>query len=497
MTSSTLRILGIAALAFSEQVAVSQTINGVEVRGGTATVVAGKTPSVQITDPDGKVLASIPIENNPGKFVYSEPTDTLYIVNSSKKRNTISALNLSTKHVDRRITVGAGTIVELLMSPDRRRLYCYTAASVNLNSPLSNGFSLLPRYFKPPYAPSVSVIDTSSNELISTKSWLDSFTSRVPAKRNTFTVAASLLLGTDQGSVAIVSSAFSLRRQKLIFEELDIFTDKGSQPASTLQLKAKAKAWLLSKDESVVFAAFNGGKNAPGSLAVIDMPKGILVERALTDNPRGLFRLGSQLNPWILGDQEMRSFSETGELGDMRIALGKTMAREPTGESEGGSALLDGYPGETISVGKEHAAIMISNQNGSSRHKVALIDLNKRQIAGIVPTMSRAEIAGIRTGRYLSAFGLSLATGGNLSFAPNMSIRNESLAARPDGRNLYVLDVEGHEVTVVDVATTTVVNRLKVNSSVIRIHVSQDGKHLICLGRKTQQIDLGSNKLEE
>jgi hypothetical protein len=59
-----------------------------------------------------------------------------------------------------------------------------------------------------------------------------------------------------------------------------------------------------------------------------------------------------------------------------------------------------------------------------------------------------------------------------------------------------VLDAESHEVTVVDVQTATVVRRISVNNSVTKVQVSSDGKHLICFGKKTQQINLESNNLE-
>jgi hypothetical protein len=111
--------------------------------------------------------------------------------------------------------------------------------------------------------------------------------------------------------------------------------------------------------------------------------------------------------------------------------------------------------------------------------------------------MSSAEIAGIRTGRFLGALALSLATGGSVIFTPNWNIENEALAAKSDGSYLYALDLEGHEVTVFSVANATVVKRLKVHTDITRITVAEDGKHLICFGRKTQQIDLQKNEIED
>ena len=339
------------------------------------------------------------------------------------------------------------------------------------------------------------MIDTASNEVLSTKTWLEGIPSRQPGMPKRFGVgfSARMVAGTGEGALAVVSSDF---RSKIIFRELEIFTNQASQPAFTIRLTEQVNDWMLSKDETLLFAAFGGEKGIPGSLGVIDMAKGTITHQSMNGTPFRLVRLGPELDPWVLGSEEMRSITERGELGDRRISLSKqATAAEAEDSNEGEPAFLNGYPGEALSVGGDHAAILISNRNGSSRHRMALIDLKKLQIDGIIPTMSGGEIAGKRTKRYFAAFGLSMATGGSLIFIPNMTMRNEALAAAPDGHKLYALDVEGHEVTVVDVDTAAVVTRLKVNNSILRLQVSLDGKHLLCFGSKTQVIDIASNKL--
>ncbi len=66
----------------------------------------------------------------------------------------------------------------------------------------------------------------------------------------------------------------------------------------------------------------------------------------------------------------------------------------------------------------------------------------------------------------------------------------------PDGRFLFALDLEGHEIIVVDVQTAAVVRRIPVNHSVTKLKVAADGKHLICFGKTTQQIYLETNDME-
>jgi DNA-binding beta-propeller fold protein YncE len=118
-------------------------------------------------------------------------------------------------------------------------------------------------------------------------------------------------------------------------------------------------------------------------------------------------------------------------------------------------------------------------------------------VDAIIPTLSASEISKIRTDRFLLALTLTAATLGNVIFTPNMTtFSNESLAARPDGKFLFSLDLDGHEVTVIDVPAATVVKRIPVNSSVYKLQVSTDGKHLICVGSKPQRINLETNNLE-
>jgi len=465
-------------------------VNGVKVAdGATALVIGGTSPMVKVTDADGNELATIPIEANPGRFIYSESANTLYVLHNEKKyEHFISAVNLTTRRVDKEIKVGAGVEVGLLVSNGGRRLFCYTA---------EKGLSVAgdrEKWLQPHFEPAVSAIDTASNEIIATYNWIDSFRATVHEKRWFF--SSQLIAGTDKGILIVTSKAFWLSnpKPKPLSEQLVIFSGQSSHPASMIDLGREVSASIFSRDKKLLFLAVDRGEKADGSLVVVDLEKGTTVVHALADRATSFFRLGSTQEPWLLGNKEMRSLSEDGEPGDRRIPLNKPRKGEE-GDADDASAFLDGFPGETISLGEDHAAIQINNKSGGSRHKVALIDLKKLQVEAIIPTMSTGEIAGIRAGRFAAAFGLSMATGGVLVFIPR-GIRNESLAARPDGRFLFVLDLEGHEVTAVDVATATVVKRIAVNKSVTKLQISSDGKHLICLGKQTQQINLESNNLE-
>ena len=273
-----------------------------------------------------------------------------------------------------------------------------------------------------------------------------------------------------------------------------VFSEGSTAPLAKAEVQGRLGGALCSSDGRYELVAFVNDKNTAGSLEIIDLKNGSATNQPLDDPPEGLFRLGSENRLWILEHREMRAVSESGVLSDLRIPLDRVAKTSDSGDAQ---AFVDGYPGETLTLGKDYAAMQINNKNGSSRHKVALINLKQQRIEAILPTMSAAEIAGIRTSRFLLAFALSMATGGNLIFVPNLNIRNEALAAKPDGSYLYALDTEGHEVSVFNVLDASVVTRIKVNGDITRIEVSEDGKHLICFGRKTQQVDLARLQLED
>jgi hypothetical protein len=316
------------------------------------------------------------------------------------------------------------------------------------------------------------------------------------SKRNAYLVNKFLAYSDERGLI-VQSEVRRLwnGKDESISDRIAGYSGKSSKPRFSIDAGGPLKAIMFSKDNKLLFATIEGNKKTAGSFVVFDLEKGISVTHALTGHPTVLLRFGTKQEPWVLGDEEMRAFSEIGELAAQAIPLNKPRKSEEVGDS-GASAFMDGFPGETLSLGDDHAAILIINKNGGSRHKVALVDLKKLQVDAIIPTMSAGEIAGIRTGRYFTALGLTFATGGMVMFTPNWVLKNESLAARPDGRFLFALDLEGHVITVVDVQSATVVKRIPVNSSVFKLQVSTDGKHLICAGKKPQQVNLETNELE-
>jgi DNA-binding beta-propeller fold protein YncE len=252
----------------------------------------------------------------------------------------------------------------------------------------------------------------------------------------------------------------------------------------------------LSLDSTLFFLIVPGGNQHSGMLHVVDLKKGASSSHPLADVPTGLIRLGTANGLWIAGSREMRSVSETGELGEQPILLNKPRKMEG-GDADSADVFLDGYPGETITVGEDHAAILIAKKKGGSLHRVALIDLKKLQVDSIVTTMSKGEQSKIITGRWLETMAV-VALGGAMRGVLVLpeGLANEFLAARSDGTTLYVLDTDIHKVSVIDIQSATVSARIPVNNSVTTIQVAQDGKHLLCAGPGfLQAVDLESSKM--
>lgn len=220
----------------------------------------------------------------------------------------------------------------------------------------------------------------------------------------------------------------------------------------------------------------------------IDLKNGGHSTHPLSDVPTRMVRLGPANRLWIVGSREMRSISEVGELGEQPILLNKPEKIEAE-ETDSADVFMDGHPMETISVGDDHAAMLVANKKGSSLHRVALIDLKNFRLEGVVTTMSRAERSKIVAGRLAESVALiALAPKTSPILLPRLSLVNEFLASGGDGRSLYVLDTDNHTVSIIDVPTASVQKRIPVNDSVSTIAINRDGQGLLCAGPGFLQV---------
>jgi len=532
--------------------------------------IQDKPRAVVVMDDTGKAIASIPADTayqfsglDYQSFAFSQFSHMLYVRNPDEKSKgsprILSVVNPATGHVDREITVGAGKYARLLMSKDGRRLFCYTGIS-------EMGY-LLPwgaptHWLRPPFDPKISVIDTGSNKVIAIYEPFPAFRDAVPKKDEKWLFYSDLLTTANGGHMIVLCWADEDKRKPhLLAQRINVFSGQSPSPAFAIDPGGPVRHWTitedgrflvvegegptqevtilsiarletgavkraelsgtlrmtaLSRDSQSVFVAVDKEKKGSTVLDIVDLESGKVSERPLIDRPAGFLRLGSQQAMWVINNQEMRSLSETGELGDKPILLNKPRKREEQ-DREAESVFLDGYPGETISVAGDRAAMLIVGANGATRHRVALLDLKQLQVDTIVRTMTAAEENRIRAAN-MSKFLLESALQGAvarglmagathgmtgpyvynlmLPAIPLAGFTNEMLAARSDGKYLYALDTDSHEVTVIDVSAGTVLKRIPVDHSIALLQPTADGKHLLCLGKQFQRINLDSNNLE-
>ena len=152
-------------------------------------------------------------------------------------------------------------------------------------------------------------------------------------------------------------------------------------------------------------------------------------------------------------------------------------------------------PGAAISLGEDRAAMLTINNKGGSLHRIGFLDLKQYQFDGVVSI--RVAFSKTGAGRWLTALGTAAAggaMGGIVNGATGTQTNlftpyfpggpgNEAIAAPRDGKNLYVLNTDTHELSVIDVQRVTIARRVEVNHSATAIHIAPDGKHLWCIGQ--------------
>jgi len=585
-----------------------------------------KPPSLVFKDATGAVVTSVPVDRKYGvpavMMEISASANTAYVLNGIGKSaqrsisaadiaagrwsevmsqdvngRSLSVINLATGRLVRVINVGAGKQVEMLISQDGRRLFCYTLSAVlQENSP---GFAAA-HLQKSRGSRVVNVIDTSSNQIIRTFDLLHSPGSALPKARF---IESFLSSSPDAKYLLVTFTGFTRNINRPSWQRLALFSVSATRPPIVIDAH-KPMIWsMLSENERFLFvasgdradrsgvvhivnvetgkiidttiddpgpstahhrelSAFLGGtppswagakqgvwihtrngirfisetgdvgneisvpgqdkaaallslnralwfvavpdmKQHSGTLQVVNLKRSSISNYPLSDAPLRLIRLGSSTGLWLLGRQEMRPISETGTLGDRSILLNKPHKRAEADASDA-DLFLNGEPGETISLGEDRAAILVTSRTGGSVHRVALLNLRQLQLATVITTMSNREKTKIVGGRWLKMAAIAAAEGaaegailGGAGLPLNSfdslnaqlaaagmpeGLANEILAGQPGGRNLYVLDKDMHKVSVIDTQIGTVVGRIPVDKQVTVIHVSLDGRHLICTG---------------
>ena len=473
--------------------------------GNTAEVFGGRAPKVFVFDSNHNLIATIPItaplpEEPPpakkskkkviepqliGPYFYVSSVNAIYVVvNLPNLAHNVTAVNLNTNKVETTIPVGSGNAVSLSLSAGEKRLACYAAGL--------DGKYLQPgqaqfKSLKGQLEPTISVIDTGTNSVTGTYHWIDEFGKEKKVPGNLL-FTTQILNVDDDGFTVIQSNAGPS------IEALAAFKEASPRPVFFERPKGTVKASIQSLDKRTLVLAVDGGAH-DSMLIHFDLEKESSEIIALNDIPVRFLRLGAAQEAWLIGDKEMRAMTEDGKLTDRHIGL-----NDKGDQSE--TSFLGGYPGETIIVGADHIGMMIVKKDGDSTHKVAIVNMKTLKLDGVITTMSAGRQAAIKTGRFALAFSLSVLSGMAASygvpaggyymypiFTPNLRLRNMALAT-DNKEYLYALDLQTHEVSMIDVKTVSVFKRMKVDSSTTSISLSGDGKKLVTDGKKGETIDV-------
>lgn len=489
----------------------SQAIKLTTANGGSAEVLGGSSPTVLVYDSSQKLIATIPLSNGPveapaprkksrskkvveaptvGAVSYSSSTGMLYVAsNSPNHEHTVIAVNLNTDKVDAVVPVGPGDVVSLFLSPQGKRLACYAAGKTDR---VSGPERAMVKTLKPPLEPSISLIDTHSNQVSATYRWMDEFSRQRKKKFGGNSLFRTQIFAVDDDGFTVIKSDADDNR----VEAIAAFNESSPRPIFFESPKGTVKASIRSLDgRYLVFAI--GGDQRGSMLVRIDLQKGESEDVALNDVPVQFLRLGLSQEAWLIGDREMRAMTEEGKLTGRVISL-----NDKHDESE--TNFIGGYPGETIPIGADHVGMLVNKKSGESAHKVAIVNLKTLRLDGVIPTMSAGQQAAIKTGRVALALGLTMLSamagaaaappGGFYTyyvFTPNLQLRNMTLAT-DNQQYLYALDMQTHAVSMINVRSASLIKRIKVDSSVNRIGLEADGSRLICYGKRQDIVDVNN-----
>lgn len=215
-----------------------------------------KPPSIVVKDEAGNVVDKIPVPGNSEGIAYSKPANTVYIVHTKGKENSVIAVNLAKRQVEGEIKVGGGGFV-LMMSSDGRRLFCYTGGlHANQVAPLQ----VARNNVKPGSQPTVTAIDTSSNTVVATYDWFNGLRTDMPKN----TGYESSFVPSDDGEhlIAVFRGYSGINHTNGY--ELAAFSGTAPQPIFKTDPGGHPAAAIFSMDKKLLFMAVDKGAKNPG-----------------------------------------------------------------------------------------------------------------------------------------------------------------------------------------------------------------------------------------
>ena len=281
--------------------------------------VQEKPRSVVFKDAEGTVVTSIPIDTRHSVHIVelkvSASANMAYVLNPEKgsKERSLSAVNLATMRVDRVINVGTGNEVDLLLSHDGSRLFCYTLSRV---VPPFAGH----RQRRKGSSSVITVIDTRSNEVVGTFDLLHYPGVALPKAE----VIESFLSATsDGGRIFVRVNGIGPKWQRLV-----VFSVQSPNSTLVINPNKPILSYKVSENNKFLFVAAADKDRHSEVIDIVNLETGTTISRAVDDPPTREERLGAFLMAappsgmgstqgiWIFTRAGLRFVSEDGQMGN-------------------------------------------------------------------------------------------------------------------------------------------------------------------------------------
>lgn len=502
-------------------------------------VVNTKPSSVSILDAASlKVLGTIPLDPNPS-YVRVHPQGRFLYVLSNGRFNLgerepdgpseLTILDLESRQPVRKVKLGWDAS-RMSFSKDHRYLFCFSPGRPETKKTEKE------------YA-SVTIIDTQKNDVDATLS----------AGR----LGKQILFTSDASKIFVLSEREAGKNKKdppLKKPALTIFALANETPLAEIELDGSPDQMVLSRDEKWIYVLDQGAphrnpkKDRNGVVYVVDVSAAKLAashdagsspRRLIADSnsdavtfvaetsprtpvgkvyqlrgaelamagdvgrePLFIRRLPGHPGNFIFSYEEMRYLPDDAPMASSYVALNPKKG-EP---KEEGRESLKGYPEEALCIpGQERAVLTVSPTS-----KVAFVNLKDNKVEKTVTTgrgsVKFAKIAGamalsvaMTAGSYYAGQSVARASGNPYfyynvySFSP--ALPNLGLAASPDGKYVYALNSFSQDITIINTADYSVVDKVPVSGDCRRVMVTPGGKFICAYSPKQMiLIDAQTNK---
>ncbi|MGH9444381.1 MAG: YncE family protein, partial [Terriglobia bacterium] len=280
------------------------------------------------------MVTSIPVDNvyrAPVVMIVSTLSNTAYVLNRAgkSKERSLSAVNLNTGRVDRVIRIGEGKLVDLLMSPNGRRLFAYTLSGIPRGAGKPALVGTLHFQKRSGSRSIITAIDTSSNQVISTFDVLRTPGLDLPKSR----VIESFLSPSPDGKQLLVRVEGGFHGLSGLpgWNRLVLFAIPPAKPPVVADAGKDNVWYMVSENGKFLFTSSEDKHGKSEVVQCVNLENGKTLRRVVDDPapPSGHHPYlsaflagappswaGSKQGVWIRTRVGLRFISATGEMGD-------------------------------------------------------------------------------------------------------------------------------------------------------------------------------------